>query len=141
MAKILLIDDDDDFRKMLKTAMERAGHEVTEAVNGEDGHRIFAEHPHELVITDIFMPQKEGIHTIFDFRMAYPDLKIIAISGGGIMAKDLDEDDILQLVNSEMDSESILELATDFGADHVIAKPFNIKYLLQIIDEATAIIN
>ena len=126
MARILLIDDDVSFQKMMKTVLVKAGHEVVTASNGVQGYQLFILQPCDLIVTDIFMPEKEGIHTIFDFKSEFPDVKIIAISGGGIMAKNID-DDVLQLLNKGMESTEVLQLASDFGADEVMSKPIIIK--------------
>ena len=134
MARILLIDDDVSFQKMLKTALVKAGHVVMTASDGQQGYELFIQQPCELIITDIFMPEKEGIHTIFDFKSEFPDVKIIAISGGGIMAKNID-DDVLQLLNKGMESTEVLQLASDFGADEVMSKPIIIKKFLHLVDE------
>ncbi len=137
MAKILLIDDDKSFRQMIKIALEQVGHEVLEAENGQIGYELFLQQPCDLIITDIFMPEKEGIHTIFDFYTEFPEVKIIALSGGGIMAKkiDFDDDDLVQIINSGMSSDDILELAGFFGAHKVMSKPLVIKDFLQLVDE------
>ncbi|MBT4087510.1 MAG: response regulator [Deltaproteobacteria bacterium] len=134
MARILLIDDDVSFQKMLKTALVKAGHVVMTASDGQQGYELFIQQPCELIITDIFMPEKEGIHTIFDFRSEFPEVKIIAISGGGVMAKDIDED-ILLLIKKDMKSPEVLELAKDFGADEVMSKPIVISKFLHLVDE------
>jgi DNA-binding response OmpR family regulator len=83
MARILVIDDDRDVREMLRRILEHDGHEVIEASNGEAGVRLYRERPADVVITDIIMPEKEGIETIRDLRRENPQIKIIAISGGG----------------------------------------------------------
>jgi len=134
MARILLIDDDVSFQKMMKTVLVKAGHEVVTASNGVQGYQLFILQPCDLIVTDIFMPEKEGIHTIFDFKSEFPDVKIIAISGGGIMAKNID-DDVLQLLNKGMESTEVLQLASDFGADEVMSKPIIIKKFLHLVDE------
>ncbi|MBT4089023.1 MAG: response regulator [Deltaproteobacteria bacterium] len=134
MARILLIDDDVSFQKMMKTVLVKAGHEVVTASNGVQGYQLFILQPCDLIVTDIFMPEKEGIHTIFDFKSEFPDVKIIAISGGGIMAKNID-DDVLQLLNKGMESTEVLQLASDFGADEVMSKPIIIKKFLHLVNE------
>lgn len=134
MARILLIDDNDGFRSMLRTALERAEHHVVEASDGQEGYTTFKNGSFDLIITDIFMPVKEGIHTILDFKTEFPQTKIIAISGGGILANNVGDDDVLQLVNRTMSSQNILELARDFGADEVLKKPISIKRILQLIE-------
>jgi DNA-binding response OmpR family regulator len=83
MPRILLIDDEPQIRAMLTQMLTRAGYEVTEAANGNDGVRRFREAPADLVITDLIMPGKDGIETILELRREFPDVKIIAVSGGG----------------------------------------------------------
>ncbi|MBT4268451.1 MAG: response regulator [Deltaproteobacteria bacterium] len=119
---------------MMKTVLVKAGHEVVTASNGVQGYQLFILQPCDLIVTDIFMPEKEGIHTIFDFKSEFPDVKIIAISGGGIMAKNID-DDVLQLLNKGMESTEVLQLASDFGADEVMSKPIIIKKFLHLVNE------
>ncbi|MBT4638568.1 MAG: response regulator [Deltaproteobacteria bacterium] len=118
----------------MKTVLVKAGHEVVTASNGVQGYQLFILQPCDLIVTDIFMPEKEGIHTIFDFKSEFPDVKIIAISGGGIMAKNID-DDVLQLLNKGMESTEVLQLASDFGADEVMSKPIIIKKFLHLVNE------
>ena len=83
MARILIIDDEEKFRKMLRQMLERAGHEVVEAPDGKEGVKLYREKLTDLIITDIFMPEKEGIQTIKELKRDFPEAKIIAISGGG----------------------------------------------------------
>ncbi|MEO5957891.1 MAG: response regulator [Opitutaceae bacterium] len=83
MARILLIDDDDDVRTVLRLTLIHFGHTVIEARNGREGLELFAEARPELVITDIVMPEKEGLEVIIELRAHRPPVKIIAISGGG----------------------------------------------------------
>ena len=84
MAKILIIDDEDAFRDMLKEMLKRAGHEVLAAGNGKSGIGLYREDPADLVITDILMPEKEGMATILELHEDYPEVKIIVMSGGGV---------------------------------------------------------
>jgi len=83
MTKILIIDDDELILGILRRHYESHSYEVYTAQNGLEGLRIFRENPTEIVITDIVMPEKEGLETIQEFKRDYPDLKIIAMSGGG----------------------------------------------------------
>ena len=83
MTTILVIDDDDLLRGMLREMLEIAGYEVREAVNGRQGLGLFQLDPADLVVTDIVMPEQEGLETIVELRKAWPDVQIIAISGGG----------------------------------------------------------
>lgn len=108
MKKILIIDDEPDILVMLKKMMERAGFMVQMAANGEEGLRNFYEDLPDLVITDIIMPEKEGLEIIREMKRKRPGLKIIAISGGG-----------------RISAESYLETARHFGANHVFQKPFS----------------
>lgn len=88
MAKILVFDDEPSILLMLKKMLERAGHEVEVALNGKEGMALFEKNKPDLLITDIIMPEKEGLETIFELRRKYPELKIIAISGGGRIGPD-----------------------------------------------------
>ena len=83
MAKILVIDDDPSILTMLKKMLEREGYEVDTACNGSEGLDKIEDSPPDLLITDIVMPEKEGMELIFHLRRKKPELKIIAISGGG----------------------------------------------------------
>jgi len=82
MSRILVTDDEDQIRAMLRHALESSGHEVLEANNGEEGVRIYQKQPADLVITDILMPEKEGLESIRELRRLNPAVRIIAISGG-----------------------------------------------------------
>jgi CheY-like chemotaxis protein len=88
MAKILVFDDEPSILLMLKKMLEKAGHDVDVALNGREGLEMFEKNKPDLLITDIIMPEKEGLETIFELRRKYPDLKIIAISGGGRIGPD-----------------------------------------------------
>jgi DNA-binding response OmpR family regulator len=88
MAKILVLDDEPSILLMIKKMLEKAGHEVDIALNGKEGMELFEKNKPDLLITDIIMPEKEGLETIFELRKKYPDLKIIAISGGGRISPD-----------------------------------------------------
>lgn len=83
MATILLVEDEPLVLQTLAAAIESKGHAVVTATNGNEGLEKFAERPFDLVVTDIVMPQKEGMETIIELRRLDPDVKILAISGGG----------------------------------------------------------
>ncbi len=85
MARILVIDDNKRFQEMLKEVLERQEYEVVTASDGKEGMDLYRKEPTDLVITDIIMPDKEGIETIFELQRDFPNAKIIAISGGGKM--------------------------------------------------------
>jgi DNA-binding NtrC family response regulator len=86
LARILIIDDDEYVRDVLRQMLERGGYEVDEACSGDDGVRIFSEQRQDLVITDILMPGMGGVQTIMELRLLSPEVKIIAISGGDQIA-------------------------------------------------------
>jgi DNA-binding response OmpR family regulator len=88
MSKILVLDDEPSILLMIKKMLEKAGYEVIIASNGKEGMRLFDSEKPDMVITDIIMPEKEGLETIFELRRMHPDLKIIAISGGGRISPD-----------------------------------------------------
>jgi DNA-binding response OmpR family regulator len=117
LAKILIIDDNPDILQLYGRALRQAGHEVVEAPDGRVGIRLYREDPADLVITDIVMPEKEGIETIRELRRDFPDAKIIAISGGG----------------SAMTSSTCLMLAKRLGAERTLGKPIKISELLEVV--------
>jgi DNA-binding NtrC family response regulator len=119
MARILIIDDEPNLRSMLRRMLHLAGHQVSEAGNGAEGINLYERDPLDLVITDIFMPKKEGIETIIALHRADPDLPIIAISGGGR--------------SGNMDS---LCSAKKLGARHTFSKPFRGDQLLSAVSES-----
>lgn len=118
MARILVIDDDDAIRLSLKLALEDADHLVDEAADGEEGMNRFRMRPADLVITDIFMPEKEGLETIDEIKRNYPKTKIIAISGGGSIGP-----------------EDYLEIAKRVGADCSLFKPFDVQHLVATVGD------
>jgi DNA-binding response OmpR family regulator len=118
MARVLVIEDDEQVGKLIREILEREGHKVAEARNGEEGLQEFRRYPADLVITDIVMPVKEGVETISDLMLEFPETKIIAISGGG-----------------RVGPETYLDLASGFGASWVIAKPFKAEVLLAAVRE------
>jgi CheY-like chemotaxis protein len=117
MAKILIIDDDNDFRSMLGELLSRAAYTVIESKEGLEGLKIAELESPDLIITDIIMPHQDGIGTIMSLTKKIPGIKIIAISGGGIGQ-----------------SEFYLELAKTLGAKEVFTKPIDNKEFLQAID-------
>lgn len=117
-AHILIIDDDDRTRKLFRKILEREGYHITESSNGKMGIKMYREEPADLVITDIIMPEKEGIETIIDLRKEFPKVKIIAMSGGG-----------------HIGAESYLEIAKKIGAAKTLAKPITNDELIETIAE------
>jgi YesN/AraC family two-component response regulator len=119
MARILIIDDDAFVRRVLTDWLEADKHEVVTAENGNVGLKLYKEHQADIVITDIVMPEKEGIETIRELRRDFPDAKIIAISGGGQM----------------MPGSTCLHLAEGLGVQRALAKPVKLSELSETIRE------
>jgi len=110
---ILLAEDDEQVRQVLRASLERAGYDVCEAADGNEARRALELAPFDLVITDIVMPGRDGIETILFVRRQRPETRVIAISG---------HDDPLFLSN-----------AAGLGAAHVLAKPFTPSQLLKLV--------
>ena len=118
MVRILIIDDDPQILDMLGQVLEREGYDIVKASNGREGIKLYRENPVDLIITDIIMPEKEGIETIFELRKDFPDLKIIAISGGG-----------------RIEPEEYLFVAQKLGVQRTFAKPIARAELLKAVRE------
>lgn len=83
MKTILIIDDNNEFRVVFKDMLQKSGYRVMEASDGQEGIDMYRRNPADLVVTDIIMPGKEGLETILDLKREFPEVKIIAVSGGG----------------------------------------------------------
>jgi CheY-like chemotaxis protein len=118
VARILVIDDEENVRTLFALVLERAGHDVVGAANGAEGLGIQRETPADLVVTDLVMPEKEGLETITELRREYPALKILAVSGGGR--------------NQPRD---YLRTAGHLGADRTLAKPVNLAEFVDVVTE------
>lgn len=119
MASILIIDDEDPVREMLRRLLERVGHTVYEAADGKTALRMYAGNPTELVITDIYMPEMGGIEVLTRVQWAFPEARIVALSGGGFLGK-----------------EDVLAAARHLGAVGVLKKPFSVEECLDVIRRA-----
>ncbi len=117
MARILVIDDQDIVRETICRILRTRGHDVAEAADGRKGLALFGKNPADVVITDIIMPEMEGIQAIREFRKIAPQVKIIAISGGG-----------------RAGSTDYLTLAQQLGADATLSKPFRNQELFETVD-------
>jgi CheY-like chemotaxis protein len=117
-ARILIIDDELLIRDLLVDILEREGYETVAATDGNEGIRIYRENPADLIITDLIMPKKEGIETIMELHRDFHNVKVIAMSGGGVN-----------------DSELYLQIAKTIGAVKTLAKPLNRKELLEAVKE------
>lgn len=118
MAKVLIIDDDLQILEILRRIYEDHSYDVRTASNGVEGIRRFREEPADLVVTDLVMPDKEGLETIQELKRDYPDLKIIAMSGGG-----------------RIGSENYLNVAELYGAERVFKKPFRLDDMIAAAKE------
>jgi len=116
MGRILLIEDDHQLRKLFQKKMAGKGYEIIEASNGKEGMERFRDASPDLIITDIVMPEKEGLETISELRKMAPGIKIIAISGGG-----------------RISPESYLSTAAFLGARHVFSKPIDWPEMLRAV--------
>lgn len=116
MARILVIDDEELVRFSIADILAEAGHEVFEAENGREGIDVLREQPVDIVITDLLMPEQEGLETITTLRSQWPDLPVIAISGGG-RTGNLD----------------FLDSAKKLGASATLAKPFSRDEILTVL--------
>ncbi len=119
MASILIIDDDEFIRKMMLQILTEAGYQVFEAMNGKEGIGRYRAEPTDLLITDLIMPEKDGIEVIMDLRGEFPEAKIIAMSGGSRYGK-----------------ADFLKTAKMLGARRILDKPFDLETLLATVKEA-----
>ena len=116
MARIIVIDDQEPIRRVVRRALEKEGHEVLEASDGEIGEQLLERSPADVVITDIFMPGQDGIVTLRQIRKRFPAVKVIVISGG--------------------DSSGMLDLRQDaelLGAVKSLQKPFSAREIVDVV--------
>ncbi len=118
MSHILVVEDSEDLRFIIKDFLLKAGHRVSEACDGSEVADHLTGDPIDLVITDILMPEQEGIQTILQIRRSSPDVKIIGMSGGGVGG-----------------AEHYLEMAREFGANETLQKPFKKAQILELVDK------
>jgi CheY-like chemotaxis protein len=116
MASILLIDNDAAVREVLRIALMTAGYSISEAANGRQGINSFRKAPTDIVITDIYMPDRDGLEVIEALRRTHPTVKILAISGAS-------------------GSMNYLHRAEVLGADRVLAKPLSMPIVLRVVSE------
>jgi DNA-binding response OmpR family regulator len=121
MARVLIIDDDDNVRHLLRYILEREGYEVGDAQDGREGIRQHRSASADLLIIDLFMPEQEGLETIRELRRDDPAVKIIAISGRG-----------------RMGAANFLHVAERFGASRTFEKPFEVQEVLDTVRELLA---
>ncbi|MCB0279362.1 MAG: response regulator [Calditrichaeota bacterium] len=116
MGRILVVDDDVEIRNILRNLLESAGFEVQIASNGRDAIDRFKANPADIIITDIVMPEMDGLTMIVGLKNEFPDVKIIVTSSGG-----------------PMKSDTLLDIAEEIGAVQGLLKPFNKDELLEVI--------
>ncbi|HZZ56421.1 MAG TPA: response regulator [Opitutaceae bacterium] len=104
---ILIVDDEPSVREVMEITLRRAGHQVFGVANGEKASRRMREQSYDVVITDLLMPERDGLELIRELRQNYPGTRIIAVSGGGRVA-----------------GQQYLQLAKGMGAHGLLAKPF-----------------
>lgn len=122
MARILIIDDEEAVRALLRQLLERSGHEIAEAADGREGialfRRLVRQHPVDLVITDVEMPGKSGLDVIQRLSYSFPGVKIIALTGSSGEA-----------------AQAVRVNAKTFGAYYVFPKPFPLQELLSAVED------
>jgi CheY-like chemotaxis protein len=118
VGRILVVDDHPEFRQATIRLLERGGHTADGAADGAEGLRAFLERPPDLVITDLFMPDTDGLEFIRALGRSRPGTRVIAVSGGGFM-----------------EASAILEVARTLGAIRTLTKPVDPPALLALVDE------
>jgi CheY-like chemotaxis protein len=116
MTQILIADDDEAYRRVLRTVLMRQGYEVREARDGHEVLTQMSQQAPDLLVTDILMPGKDGLETMVALRKQWPDTRIIAISGGG-----------------RMQAEGFLQIALRLGARETLTKPFSNSELIESV--------
>jgi CheY-like chemotaxis protein len=116
MTHVLLVDDDAAIRDIVRRQLERLGCRVTEAEDGAAAGACQRADPADVLLTDLVMPGKEGLETIQDFRQRYPDMRIVAMSGGGMGG-----------------ASNYLTVAKAFGAVSLLPKPFSMDELASAV--------
>jgi CheY-like chemotaxis protein len=116
MARILIVDDDATVRSMLRDILEDAAFEVAEAADGVKGLQTYRRQRADIVLCDLFMPVADGFELIREMRSEFPDVKIVAMSGGGFGGK-LD----------------MLPMAKHFGVAEIFYKPFDAADVLATV--------
>ncbi len=119
MARIIVVEDDPQVRAMLRETLQQEGHDIVEASNGKECVTLYRENPAELVITDIIMPEQDGVETIHSLRREHPGVRIIAISGG----------------SPNIRGDYLLGTANALGAVRAFHKPVDMNELINAIKD------
>ena len=117
MSSILVVDDEDQIRRLICETLEQTGYHVTEARDGREALQQYRLAPADLIILDLLMPNQDGLETTVALRQEFPDVKIIVITGGT---------DMIGIIN-------FLDVAKMLGAHRTLQKPFEMKTLLETI--------
>lgn len=123
MARILVVDDEEPIRTLVSRIVMKDGHEVMEAENGKHACEVFQSSEVDLIITDLVMPEQNGIEMIIELKKTHPNLKVIAISGGSGFSGQID----------------LLSVAKLLGAKHIIKKPFTVDQIRDAVNDTLAI--
>ncbi|RMH08386.1 MAG: response regulator [Nitrospirae bacterium] len=118
MASILLIEDDEQLRRLLREVLERAGYQIREAPNGQEGIRSYRMQPADLIICDLAMPGKGGIQTLQELLPEFPSLKAIMMSG----------------FTQQFGATSRV-LTSQLGVSCILAKPFDLSHMLELVEQ------
>ncbi len=116
MSSVLVVDDEDQIRQLIRETLSQSGYQVTEARNGKEALQQYRQSPADLVIMDILMPDQDGLESITTLKHEFPNVKIIAITGGS---------DMIGILN-------FLDVAKMLGAHRTLQKPFDMKTLLEV---------
>jgi two-component system, chemotaxis family, chemotaxis protein CheY len=117
MPSILIVDDEQQIRQLIRDTLEQAGYDVTEACDGKEALQQYQQAPADLVVMDILMPDQDGLETTATLRREFPNVKIIAITGGS---------DMIGILN-------FLDVAKMLGAHRALQKPFEMNTLLEAV--------
>jgi CheY-like chemotaxis protein len=117
MSSILVVDDEEQLRKLIREILEQSGYHVTEARDGKEAIQQYQLAPADVVIMDILMPEQDGLETIATLRREFPNVKVIAITGSSEM---------IGILN-------FLDVAKMLGAHRTLQKPFEMKALLETV--------
>jgi DNA-binding response OmpR family regulator len=116
MKRILIVEDNADLRSMLRLCLEADGFEVDVAANGQHALDVLSQRPADVVVTDLFMPDQDGIETILEVRKRYPDVRIVAMSGW-----------------TSTEGSDYLRVAREIGALETLRKPFDPRQLSRLL--------
>ena len=122
MPSVLVVDDDDQVRQLIRYALEQAGYAVQEARDGKEGIDQYRKQPTDVVIMDVMMPDQDGLESILILRREFPGSRVIAITGGS---------DMIGVLN-------FLDVAKMMGARRTLHKPFELHALLEAVDAELA---